>query len=556
MGEKAGNLVLFIGVSIYILTYVIMHNNNENQIVVQSTGFGSVIISTFIIGCILKNLLFLIFIYMVFAIVLTFYMEKKYILIYGVASVTALVIYTVLFQFTGMEANIFVGICCVFGYMVCIINIFILLENIRKCRIEKEEATLRAEQANYTKSIFLANMSHEIRTPMNSICGMAELVLREDISDEAAEYTESIQNSGRLLLAIINDILDLSKIESGKMPINPCNYELTSLIYDVVNMMSIRLTDMDVELRVEIKPGVPRTLFGDEIRIRQIMTNLLSNAVKFTTKGYIMVRIDWEKENDDIAILKIDVSDTGIGIKQEDIYKLFNSYEQFDTRRAHSAEGTGLGLAITKQLLELMNGSIKVSSTYGLGTTFSLCLPQKIINEQGSKKTSFKVAGLESKPFEVGDWIVAPKAKILVVDDTLVNLKVAKGLLSTFECQVDLAESGRQCLSMIREKKYDLIFMDHMMPDMDGTDTLRLIRAEGDEYYQNVPVIVLTANVVSGIKEEFFSLGFSDYLPKPIEMNKLENMIEKWIPSELLVVKTEIGEGKGRKNKNKKKKAK
>ena len=389
-----------------------------------------------------------------------------------------------------------------------------------------EEKAVEAGHANESKSLFLANMSHEIRTPMNAICGLAELTLREDgLTPEVKENIESIQTAGRVLLSIVNDILDYSKMESGKMEIIPVTYSFKKLLSDVLNMMTIRLEDKEVDVRADIQEDLPDILIGDEIRIRQILFNLLSNAIKYTQKGYVILDVKGV-EDAGFVDLTISVTDSGIGIKKEDMPKLFTSFQQLDTRKVRAREGTGLGLAICKQLVDLMGGTINVESTYGVGSKFTVTISQKISddNELLSAKNIEKAA----EPL-----INAPDAKVLVVDDNAVNLKVAQGLIRTFGISVDTCTSGRECLEILNNKRdYDIIFIDHMMPELDGIDTLNLIRANSNEYMKKVPLIALTANVVSGVREMFISEGFNDYVPKPIDMVWLNGILRKYIPKE------------------------
>lgn len=497
---------------------------------------GSIIIAGTYLGILLETLPFTLLVYMVTTVIVAIFLNKNYIGIFGAASACALVLYgifhrQIIVDRTGSLLMYYCYVCC---YICGVVNIYFLIAQAGRQAKEREEKAREAEKANKAKSLFLANVSHEIRTPMNAICGMTELIQREELTTTAKEYAESIQRAGKTLLSIINDILDFSKIESGKMELVQSNYQLSALVYDIVNMISVKLADKDVELKVETNPETPDFLYGDEIRLRQIFINILNNAVKFTDKGIICFQIDSEKKEDK-AVLKVKISDTGCGIKEESLEKLFNSFEQFDTRRAKGIEGTGLGLAISRQLLELMDGTIQVESTYGRGTVFTMEIPQKIVEETAISVKQFSVKGAETRAYDTNDWITAPQARVLLVDDNEVNLKVAKGLLSTYEMKIDLALNGRECLEKIEKVKYDIVFLDHMMPELDGMDTFNLIRAGEDEYHKTVPVIALTANAVSGVKESFLEVGFNDYIPKPIEVTKLDKILRKWLPKELLI---------------------
>ncbi len=491
------------------------------------------------------------------------------------------------------------------------------------------------------KSDFLANMSHEIRTPMNAVIGMAEMALREDLSPSARGYISQIKSAGKSLLTIINDILDFSKIESGKMDIITVDYEPMSMINDVASMLVTRLEDKDVELILDIAPNLPHRLCGDNIRIKQVLLNLANNATKFTSQGRIVLSVGYEPSGDNEIDLRVSVADTGIGIKAEDLDKLFQSFQQVDSKRNRNIEGTGLGLAISKQLLHLMNGSIHVESEYEKGSTFSFRLPQTIVDDTPSVKVqdteNILVAALISNDYvrerlkadiaelgveyrtvrtvsDVKDLpvdekkvylfvenpmfsdpieefvrshpqmtavllikfndavkhnlsnltvlkkplfilniasilngqelhyetseidradsdFIAPEAKILIVDDSAINLTVAEGLLEPLKMQIDTAISGKLALEMIEEKHYDIIFMDHMMPELDGVETTHLIRRFHPDYH-DVPIIALTANAVDGTKEMFCQEGMNDFVAKPIELRRLISKVRQWLPVE------------------------
>ncbi|MDR2584460.1 MAG: response regulator [Fibromonadaceae bacterium] len=383
---------------------------------------------------------------------------------------------------------------------------------------KSDEKNQLAEAASKAKSDFLAKMSHEIRTPMNAIIGMSELVLREYMSDIAREYIITIKHAGANLLSIINNILDFSKIESGKLEIVQNNYLFSSLINDVVNIIKVRIVDSNLSFVVNIDPNIPNSLFGDETRMRQVLLNVLSNAVKYTKNGFISFSVSGEIIGDTV-LLTIEVADSGIGIKKEDLEKLFDDFVRLDFAINKDVEGTGLELAITKNLIKMMNGDIRVQSEYGKGSTFTVKLPQKI----GSNESFDSI-----KNDNITIKFKAPKARVLVVDDIDTNLKVAKGLLLPYKMQVDLCTSGIEAIERVKENSYDLVFMDHMMPEMSGIEATKLIR----EIHANLPIIALTANVVSGAKEMFLSNSFNDFLPKPIDTIELNSILEKWLPEE------------------------
>ena len=496
------------------------------------------------------------------------------------------------------------------------------------------------EKAANMKSDFLANMSHEIRTPMNAVIGMAEMALREELPDAAREYINEIKASGKSLLTIINDILDFSKIESGKMDIVPGEYEPMSIVNDVTNIVMTRLEDKDVEFCLNIAPNIPNKLYGDCDRIKQIILNLTNNAVKFTRSGQVVLHLGfvWKGESDIILIGAVE--DTGIGIKQADLSRLFQSFQQLDSKRNRNIEGTGLGLAICKQLLTLMDGNIRVESEYEKGSTFYFEIPQKVIDTKPSicvkEDRRVVAAGLISNPYvkkqlriavvrlgaeymdlqeedeltslyenevsylliespcltgKVRDFIethpqitavlltdakektgqdirnirvvkkpvytlnlamifnnedihydyleqnmetfdfIAPEAEVLIVDDNAINLTVAEGLLEPLKMKIDTATSGKEAVEKITGKMYDLIFMDHMMPEIDGVETTHIIRRFHKEY-DAVPIIALTANAVGGTMEMFLREGMNDFVPKPIEVRILVSKVKRWLPTE------------------------
>lgn len=412
------------------------------------------------------------------------------------------------------------------GYAYCFFDITSSHNQLARLLELKEEA----DRANQAKSDFLANMSHEIRTPMNAIVGMTELVLREDISPQVKNNIINVRNAAKSLLAIINNILDFSKLESKRMELVKEPYQVSSVLNDVLNIAMIRLTEKPIELKVDVDKTIPETLYGDEAKVRQILTNILNNAVKYTNEGKIELKITWERRQK-IALLTIVVRDTGIGITEENKKKLFQSFQRVDTRRNRSIEGTGLGLAITRNLLELMNGSIEVDSVYKEGSTFTILLPQAIYDDQPCNyEYHIQAQDITEEAFH--QTFTAPQAKILVVDDNPVNLKVAEGLMQPYHMQIQTAQSGQECLELLETKQYDLILMDYMMPEMDGVDTLRAIRCRRGEYFETVPILALTADAVSGAEERFLQYGFADYISKPIDIKKLDEKLKKYLLKE------------------------
>lgn len=515
-----------------------------------------------------------------------------------------------------------------------------IISDITYSRYLTLQAKEEMEKAANMKSDFLANMSHEIRTPMNAVIGMAEMALREELSENAREYINEIKVSGKSLLTIINDILDFSKIESGKMDIVPIEYEPMSIVNDITNIIMARLEEKDVEFILDIDPNIPNKLYGDNDRIKQIILNIANNAVKFTNKGQVILHLTYEKKDDTHILLKGAVEDTGIGIKKEDMPKLFRSFQQLDSKRNRNIEGTGLGLAICKQLLTLMDGSITVESVYGKGSVFSFEIPQKLLDDRPSisvkDKKSVMAAGMlsnqyvkrqlrksvrqlgvsyvdimdeehisliyekevthlfiemsqmtekvrsfvESNPqvttvllaepgesvghdiknirivkkplytlnlamifnnesihydyyesnMEIFDFI-APEAEVLIVDDNAINLTVAEGLLEPLKMKIDTATGGKEAVEKISERMYDIVFMDHMMPEIDGVETTHIIRRFHKEY-DAVPIIALTANAVEGTMEMFLKEGMNDFVAKPIEVRILVSKVKRWLPTE------------------------
>jgi len=410
-----------------------------------------------------------------------------------------------------------------------------------KAQLEKE----KAEASTKSKSDFLARMSHEIRTPMNAIVGMAELLLRNNLSDESRSYAMDIKQAGGNLISIINDILDFSKIESGKLEIIPVNYQLASIVNDTASIIHTRLLEKPIQFFINIEDSIPNNLIGDDVRFRQILINLLSNAVKYTEKGQITLSIKTEKQNDKTIWLKISVTDTGKGIKPEDQMNLFNEFSQLDAVKNRGIEGTGLGLAITKRLCVAMGGNISVESEYGKGTKFTVFIPQNIHSAQlfateyiREGKPEF-ANNMESSGISIFTY---SEVKVLLVDDILLNLKVAKGLLTPYKMTVDICQSGAEAVEAVKNNNYDLIFMDHMMPEMDGIETTKLIREWENEQHKStfVPIVALTANAITGMREMFIEKGFNDFLSKPIDIYKLDEILNSWILEEKRKDKIEI----------------
>ncbi len=408
---------------------------------------------------------------------------------------------------------------------------------------EKEHQLMELHQeamaANNAKSNFLANMSHEIRTPINTILGMDELILREAQNINVIEYAQNIKSEGKTLMSLINDLLDFSKIESGKMELTETEYGVASLLHDVVAMFSLKAEEKGLEFLVKVAEDVPSMLCGDEIRIKQILGNLLSNAIKYTEHGSVGLVVNWTLQEEKTALLKITVKDSGIGIRKEDMGTIFDKFKRLDAKRNSKIEGTGLGMNITAQLLDLMNGEIFVESTYGIGSEFRIQIPQTIADATPMGRYSYTQQSATRQTLR--ETFTAPKGRVLVVDDNVMNRVVVKGLLKRTLLQIDEAGSGEECLKKTAVNHYDIVLMDHMMPGMDGVETLHRLRKQ-DGACRNVVVIVLTANAVVGVKDFYLNAGFDDYLSKPISGRLLEEALLKYLPEELVIKQEVSGE--------------
>lgn len=421
------------------------------------------------------------------------------------------------------------------GIVLFIIGFYMTVEN-PDSRLVKllEEETKRADVANQAKTSFLANMSHEIRTPINAVLGMNEMILRESKERNIKEYALDVQGAAKSLLSIINDILDITKIEAGKLTIILVDYSFSNMVHDVINMISFKAKAKELDFKVNIDERIPSVLKGDDIRIRQILVNLLNNAVKYTHKGEITLNaklLPFEQEN--VARISFVVKDTGIGIKEEDIQKLFIPFERIEEKRNRNIEGTGLGMNITMQLLALLNSKLIVESEYGKGSEFSFTLNQEIINSEPIGTLGDQLKAQDSEP-DYQTYFEAPEAKILVVDDNEMNRKVFCSLLKDTKMQIEEAASGKECIEKVKRTAFHIIFMDHMMPEMDGIETLQVMKNMADYPSKDTPVVILTANAIVGAREQYLEEGFQAFLSKPIDFKELEKIIEELLDKSLI----------------------
>ena len=428
---------------------------------------------------------------------------------------------------------VLIGICIV------VVNMLInrLLRWQETANLQLKAASETALAANKAKSQFLAQMSHEIRTPINAVLGMNEMILRESKSNTILEYAKNIQSAGRTLLTLINSILDFSKIEDGKMEIISVRYETWNLINDLINMTVERAKKKGLDFKTEIDSSLPKSLYGDDVRIRQIITNILTNAIKYTEKGSVTLKIGGKQIDSDVFELEVKVQDTGIGIRAEDMDKLFQSFQRLDNEKTRNIEGTGLGIAIVQKLLGMMKSKLEVSSEYGRGSEFSFKLIQKIIDK--TPLGDYSAYEIETTDDSIQErYLTAENAKVLAVDDNDMNLKVISGLLKRNKIIPDIADSGQSGIELAKKNFYHIIFLDNMMPGLSGIETLKIMQQE-KILNEKTKVVMLTASATAGMREIYLSEGFDDYLSKPIEVSELENILEKHLPAEIVEFEVE-----------------
>ena len=436
-------------------------------------------------------------------------------------------IFFYMFNHDGVFSGVYMAFG-LFGFLIC--AVIHTIKQLIGIRLEANELM----HINKSKDEFLANMSHEIRTPLNGILGMDEMILRDTKESRTKKRALDIKSAGNTLLALINDILDLSKIEAGNFEVIPVNYRIASVLNDVINMTRPKALEKDLKYELNIEPSIPSELYGDEIRVKQVILNIINNAIKYTEKGSVKIDVYSEsnkpEDDENVVYLLVRVADTGIGIRKEDMEKLFESFQRLDEKRNRNIEGTGLGLHITRRLVEIMKGNIDVVSEYGSGSTFTIRIPQLRVNAEPIGDFSRAVEDFINEAEVETATLYAPQANLLIVDDNEMNLEVIEGLLRDTKIKLDLVSSGTECIEKVKENKYDAILLDQMMPQMNGEETLMEMKKQ--DLLQETPVIALTADALVGAKESYISMGFTDYLSKPVKFEKLEKLLKEYIPKE------------------------
>ena len=455
---------------------------------------------------------------------------KEYMLVgLGIYGLLISAILEILFYYLQIELSL--GTFLAIGLMFLLVMAIIKTgKDLLATEKNKQEAIVARE----AQARFLANMSHEIRTPINAVIGMNEMILRENEDATVMEYAQNIKRASNMLLELVNGILDFSKIESGQLEIVEDKYYLADIIHDEKLLLDTRIGEKPIDIQIEVDKKIPSVLYGDEVRMKQILTNILSNAAKYTEKGTITLKVFFQWINSEKISLCFQIKDTGKGIKEEDLPTLFEEFKRLDITKNRNVEGTGLGLNIVKQLVYLMQGNVNVDSVYGKGSTFTVFIPQKVLDSTPIGDYEQSAGRSRISDGHTKTHFTAPKAKVLVVDDNAMNLTLMKALLKRTLIEVDTASSGKECLTLAKKKKYHLILMDHMMPGMDGVETLHKLRANMDSPNKNTVVIALTANAVAGSREMYLEYGFDNYFAKPIQTEKLDELLVNYLPPELI----------------------
>ena len=528
-GIEAAGLVSLGLLPVFLISWISLRIDNE-EVVIRCL-YISAISTLYYMSYALHTQGTLAFMFLAFGVTIALFIRPRFLKEYIAVTSIILILMGIFYQeeISGnTDMRLYLSYLMVYAFAnVALLFIIIGVERYQREMEEKNEVAREALEA---KSNFLANMSHEIRTPMNAIYGMAELLEERDIGREEKEYIATIKRSSENLLSIINEILDFSKVDSGKMEYIAEPYVLTNMVQDVTTIIGFRIKDKHIKLITEIDERIPRELIGDEVRIRQILINLMNNAVKFTNQGTITLKMGWKPTNETEGELQFAVVDTGIGISEENVGKLFTAFGQLDTKKNRNVEGTGLGLAICKRLVDGMHGEIGVRSKLKEGSTFCVSLPQKVYDSRPCEYKANENFLPSNKDHQVN--FIAPKAKVLIVDDNKVNLQVAKELMKLFGFDATTVESGKEAIDRVEKHlvTYDVIFMDHMMPFMDGVEATRFIRQLPGEYAQKVPIVALTANAIKGVEQQFIDAGMNDYLSKPIRLEQLATLLRRYIP--------------------------
>lgn len=520
---------------------------NQNPILYERVQSIFFVISSMFFAYVFESISVLLFLLFVKSFLSVVYLDKELYYFQTVVMVLVFILLGIFSAVTGIKLEKItiehiIGMVCVLSVQWICLHIVHLFNSQNRHMKEQEQSMddmLRvlevkcqeARQATQSKSDFLSNMSHEIRTPINSVLGMNEMILRESRDENIIEYASNIDSSGRMLLSLINDVLDFSKIESGKMEIVPTTYLVSEFLNDLINMLWIAAKEKGLGFVLEIDNNLPRELFGDDVRLRQVLTNLLTNAIKYTEEGTVTLKVEGEFVNEFKVILHCEVRDTGIGIKKQDIPQLFMAFRRVDEKKNRNILGTGLGLPITYHILEIMGSRLHVESEYGKGSVFSFSLEQDIVDETPIDNFQEQIRN-HTAAQNNRTSLYAPEARVLVVDDNEMNRKVFVSLLKASQIDVVQADSGKACITCMREQDFDIVFLDHMMPELDGIETLQQLQQEG---LCRMPVVALTANAVSGAREMYLSEGFDEFLSKPIMPDKLESLLIDMLPPDKLL---------------------